>query len=205
MGIRARSRRQPQLLPCSCVRINLMKNISVIDHDRFLMFLDIPTKNSRPVKRTSAPHNNAVGDHRGSTMHWLSSFFNTALIVSTSIWRMVGVEGEEDFLPPPINLFGDSFFAALLWLLWELWLLWLRRLLVGEAAGRHIKAMPLTTTARSWVNTEAESDSSGGSSRTSRPRLRTAPTRAACCFRASSRFSGACSSCGKGKLIYQRD
>ena len=47
-----------------------------------------------------------------------------------------------------------------------------------EADGRHIKAMPLTTTDKSWVNTEAAFDSSGGSSRTSSPMLRTAVTRA---------------------------
>ena len=47
-----------------------------------------------------------------------------------------------------------------------------------EADGRHIKAMPLTTTDKSWVNTEAAFDSSGGSSRTSIPMLRTAVTRA---------------------------
>ena len=45
--------------------------------------------------------------------------------------------------------------------------------------------MPLSTTARSCVKTEAALDSSGGSSRTSRPKLRTAVTRAACCRWAS--------------------
>ena len=67
------------------------------------------------------------------------------------------------------------------------WRTWLADLPSREEEGRHIKAIPLTTTAKSWVNTEAALDSSGGNSSTSRPKLRTALTRQACCLLVSIR------------------
>ena len=110
-----------------------------------------PTKNSRPVKSTSEPDKRAVADQRGSTTAWLSSFLKTALMVSTSTWRILAAH-----------------FPS------------------REAEGRHIRAIPLITTAKSWVNTEATLVSSGGNSRTSSPRLRTALTTPACWRLASS-------------------
>ena len=76
-----------------------------------LVWSDKPTKNSRPVKRTSDPDNKADGDQRGSTIAWFSSFLRTDRIVSTSIWRTL-----------------------------------LEDLPSLEAEGRHIRAIPLTTT-----------------------------------------------------------
>ena len=110
-----------------------------------------PTKNSRPVKSTSEPDKRAVADQRVSTTAWLSSFLKTALMVSTSTWRILAAH-----------------FPS------------------REAEGRHIRAIPLITTAKSWVNTEATLVSSGGNSRTSSPRLRTALTTPACWRLASS-------------------
>ena len=111
-----------------------------------LVWAESPTKNSLPVKNTSEPHRKAPGDS-GSAITWFSSFFSTALMVSTS-----------------------NFLEVLV--------------------GRHMRAMPLTTTARSWVNTDIALDSSGGNSKTSNPIPLKAPTKSACCFLANSMSTG---------------
>ena len=128
-----------------------------------------PTKNSRPVKSTSEPDKRAVADQRGSTTAWLSSFLKTALMVSTSTWRILAAH-----------------FPS------------------REAEGRHIRAIPLITTAKSWVNTEATLVSSGGNSRTSSPRLRTALTTPACWRLASSMWMVVFDYVIKNKLFRQK-